>query len=214
MTLPHSPARTQQELVLQTLFGPALAATKGLAAPETGHAYAQAHELCQQVGKTARLFPVLWGLWMFYYVRAQHETALELGQQFFALAQHQQASDLLAPAYRMLGTTSFCLGELRLAHSYLDQGRALYDPHQHQSLVFLYGFDIGVGVSLSRPGPCGCWAILSVLCRASTSAHLSAKALSPLQPGSCPGLGYPAPSVSPGEPRAPRTGRGNEYALD
>ena len=138
MTLPHSPARTQQELVLQTLCSPALAATKGLAAPETGHAYARARELCQQVGKTARLFPVLWGLWMFYSVRAQHETALELGQQFFALSQHQQASDLLAPAYRMLGTTSFFLGELRLAHSYLEQGRALYDPHQHQSLVFLY----------------------------------------------------------------------------
>ena len=41
-------------------------ATKGFAAPEVEKAYARARELCQQVGETPQLFPVLWGLWMFY----------------------------------------------------------------------------------------------------------------------------------------------------
>ena len=60
-TLPDTPERTQQELVLQTTLGLALMATQGLAAPEVEQAYARARELCQQVGETPQLFPVLLG---------------------------------------------------------------------------------------------------------------------------------------------------------
>src|SRR5262245_5059626 len=44
--LPDSPERTQQELTLQIALGGALMAIKGYAAPEVGHAYARARELC------------------------------------------------------------------------------------------------------------------------------------------------------------------------
>ena len=64
-TLPDTPERTQQELDLQTALGPALMAIKGHAAPEVEQAYARARELCQQVGETPQLFPVLFGLWRF-----------------------------------------------------------------------------------------------------------------------------------------------------
>ena len=60
------PERTQHELDFQTTLGPALMATKGYAAPEVAQAYTRARELCQQVGETPQLFPVLWGLWTFY----------------------------------------------------------------------------------------------------------------------------------------------------
>ena len=46
-------------------------ATKGAGAPEVERTYARARELCQQVGDTPQLFPVLYGLWLFYLVRAQ-----------------------------------------------------------------------------------------------------------------------------------------------
>jgi predicted ATPase len=75
-TLPDAPQRLPQELDLQTTLGPALMAIRGNAAPEVGHAYARARELCQQVGETPELFPVLFGLWRFYYVGGsyrQHE---------------------------------------------------------------------------------------------------------------------------------------------
>ena len=41
-------------------------AAKGQAAPEVGQAYTRARELCQQVGETPQLFPMLFGLWRFY----------------------------------------------------------------------------------------------------------------------------------------------------
>src|SRR4029453_6995500 len=80
-SLPDTPERAQQELGLQVALGPALMAAKGFAAPEVLHAYARARELCQQVGESPEIFPVLWGLWRFYFVRAEHQTACELAEQ-------------------------------------------------------------------------------------------------------------------------------------
>jgi predicted ATPase len=56
-TLPETPARAQQELDLQIALGPALSATKGMAAPEVEQTYARARALCAQIGETPQLFP-------------------------------------------------------------------------------------------------------------------------------------------------------------
>jgi predicted ATPase len=53
------------ELGMQLALGAALIVTKGYAALEVGHAYTRARELCHQVGDTAHLCPVLYGLWGF-----------------------------------------------------------------------------------------------------------------------------------------------------
>ena len=64
-TLPETPARTEQALTLHLALGAALQMAKGLAAPEVEQAYRQAHALCQQVGETPALVPVLFGLWRY-----------------------------------------------------------------------------------------------------------------------------------------------------
>src|SRR5262249_22143925 len=89
-TLPDTPERTQQELNLQVILGPTLIATKGWAAPEVEQAYIRAQELCQQEGEIAQIFPVLWGLWVFYLVREELRKAYELGEQLLTLAQRAQ----------------------------------------------------------------------------------------------------------------------------
>ena len=61
-TLPETPEHTQQALTLYITLGAALLMTKGQAAPEVEHAYTQARALCQQVGETLELVPVLFGL--------------------------------------------------------------------------------------------------------------------------------------------------------
>src|SRR6266540_1202147 len=79
-TLPDTPDRTWQELDLQTALGLALRAIQGWSAPEVEHAYTQAHTLCQQVGETPELIPVLHGMWRYYNARVQLHTARELGE--------------------------------------------------------------------------------------------------------------------------------------
>ncbi len=134
--VPSSAERIRDEILLQTTLGPALMATRGPATPEAEAAYHRALELCRQVGDTPQLFVALMGLWQFYLVRAQHETARELAERLLSLAQSVGDPALLVLAHRALGETCQNLGELVLARTHLTEGSALYDHQQHRSRTF------------------------------------------------------------------------------
>jgi TOMM system kinase/cyclase fusion protein len=142
--LPDTAERTQHELHLQTTLGSVLMATKGQGAPEVGQAYARARELCRQVGETPQLFSVLFGLWRFYQVRAEHQTARELAEQCFSVAERVQDATLLLEAHFALGVSLLWLGEIVPARTHLEQSIALYDPQEHRALAFRAGIDLKV----------------------------------------------------------------------
>ena len=143
-TLPDTSERARQELLLQTVLGPVLIATKGYSAPEVEKTYTRARELCQQVGETPQLFSVLFGLQQYYLGRGI-QSARELGEQLLGLAQRRQDSTLLLEAHNGLGCALVFLGELASGRVHLEQSIALYNPHEHRSLAFLYaGFDPGM----------------------------------------------------------------------
>jgi len=142
-TLPDTGERVQQELALHTTLGPALIVIKGYGAPEVEHTYVRARELCQQVDDPAQLFPVLRGLWNRHLMRAEHQKGRELGEQLLSLAHKLHDPTSLVEAHRVLGTVLWLRSELPLAHEHLERGIALYEPHQHRTLAFLYGADPG-----------------------------------------------------------------------
>src|SRR2546425_3356845 len=143
-TLPDTPERAQHELRLQITLGAPLMATKGWGAPAVGTAYARAWALCQKLENPPQLFPVLFGLWVFYYTRAQLPTAQKLAEQLLHLAHRVQAPPLLLEAHHALGNTLHRRGELATARAYLEQGIALPTPGQHHSSAFLFGLNTGV----------------------------------------------------------------------
>ncbi|HEV8718487.1 MAG TPA: AAA family ATPase, partial [Candidatus Binatia bacterium] len=136
-TQPNTPKRAQQELALQTTLGPVLIAAKGYTASEVEHAYTRALELCRQMREEIpQLFPVLRGLQVFYFMRAEHKTACELAEQLLTLAQRVQDPVLLLGAHFALGETLYFLGEVASAWEHLEEGLALYDPQQSRSVVW------------------------------------------------------------------------------
>jgi class 3 adenylate cyclase/tetratricopeptide (TPR) repeat protein len=143
-TLPETPEHTQQALTLYVALGAALIITKGQAVPEVEHAYTQAYALCQQVGETPQLVPVLYGLWRFYLVRSQFHTAYELGETLLRLAQHAVDPALAVIAHYTLGSARLWLGELSAARQHLEAGMAHYTPDQRRIPVFRIGHDPGV----------------------------------------------------------------------
>jgi predicted ATPase len=147
-TLPDTTERTQHELTLQTTLGGSLMTIKGFAAPEVERVYSRARALCRQVGETPQLFPVLWGLWLFYEVRGELQTARELAEQLLSLAQCQQDPAILLQAHRAMGQTVYWQGELTQSQAYLEQGIAIYDPQRHRFLAFRYSQDAGVGLRM------------------------------------------------------------------
>ena len=148
-TFADTPERTRLELKSQISLGVALTATKGYAAPEVKQAYDRARELCQQIGQTAQIAPVLRGLAAFYYVRAELSTARELGEQLLLLAQTQSDESLLLEAHFTLGGSLFSLSEFTSALQHLEQGICLSDPQKYRGHAMLYGQDPGV-TCLSR----------------------------------------------------------------
>ena len=131
-------------MTLYIALGTALQMTKGQAAPEVEHAYTQARALCQQVGETPELVPVLFGLWRFYIARPQLHTAREIGDTLLRLAQRAHDPALAVIAHYALGATWFLLGALPAAHQHLEEGIARYTPDQRRALVFRMGHDLGV----------------------------------------------------------------------
>jgi class 3 adenylate cyclase/predicted ATPase len=143
-TLPDSPERVQQELMLQIALGVPLQALRGPAAPEVETVYARARELCQQLEDAPQLIPVLGGLWSFYLLRGELDLARELAERILALARDVEAPALLLQAHRMVSTTGLWRGELDAVQEHLQAVMTLYDPQQHRSHAFLYyGLDPG-----------------------------------------------------------------------
>jgi len=142
--LPQTLEHVHAELLLQHTLGVSLMALKGYTAPEVEQAYARAHALCQQVGETPELFPVLIGLFLFYVNRPDYQKAHILGEQCLRLAQQADNAEFLVQAHMALGVTLFFFGQLSQARAHLEQGVALYAPQPHPSLAWRYGQDPGV----------------------------------------------------------------------
>ncbi len=131
-SLPKTPEFIEQELHLKVALSAALSVTKGYASAEVEVHYARARALCQELGNVRQLAPVLYGLWVFYLVRAQYQTALEVGQRLLRLAeQSPDDSTLSLEAHQVQGINFFFLGELILAREHLEQAITLYNPQQH-----------------------------------------------------------------------------------
>jgi TOMM system kinase/cyclase fusion protein len=143
-TLPETPARTQHAVTLHLALGAALQMAKGIAAPEVEQAYTQAYALCQQVGETPALVPVLFGLWRFYLNRAQLPTARELGDTLLRLARRADDPALAVLAHDALGETWFHLGALPAACQHLEEAIARDTPDQRRVPAFRLGLDPGV----------------------------------------------------------------------
>jgi class 3 adenylate cyclase/predicted ATPase len=143
-TLPDTLERAQQELALQMTLGTSLLATRGFGASETGQVYIRARELCQRLGETAQLFPVLAGLRFFYVAQGNLQTARELGEQFLQLAQSTEDPALILEGHYAVAVPLHLLGEFVAAREHCDLAIALYDSGQHRSQAFLYGLDSGV----------------------------------------------------------------------
>jgi predicted ATPase len=137
-TMPECPERTQQELALLVALGTPLTVTKGFASAEVGRVYGRARELCRQVGGR-QLFPALWGLWVFYTARAEHNAARDLGEQCRRLAEDAGDPELLIAAHHAQGVTLTSIGELCSGLEHLEQAIAIYDPNRHRPRALISG---------------------------------------------------------------------------
>jgi DNA-binding winged helix-turn-helix (wHTH) protein/predicted ATPase len=138
---PDTSERAYQELTLRATLCVPLAATEGYGAAEVEETYSRARSLCQQLGDSLQLFPILVGLSKFYVIRAELETARQLGEQLLRLAEREGDAVLLLEAHWALGVCFVNTGEFTKARQHLERALALYRPEDLGTYLARYGHD-------------------------------------------------------------------------
>ena len=154
--LPSAP--NKNSLLQITLGVPVRWPPKALPPRKWEKTYTRALELCQQVGETPQLFPVLLGCGGF--IRAGRvATARELGEQILGLAQRAQDSGIPRGGPRRWEHLVLS-GELAAARAHLEQAMALYDSSAAPLPWLRLWMDLGVYLPLlCSLGPVASWAI-------------------------------------------------------
>jgi class 3 adenylate cyclase/predicted ATPase len=140
-TLPETPQRDQQELMLLIGRGLPLTAIRSYAAADVGDNYRSAHALCKRMGAAPQIFPVLQGLYRFYLVGAELQTALDTTTQLLDIAEKAQDQTLLMEAHQAQAFSLGFRGELQPAQEHLDKCMARFDPERFRGRMHLYTTD-------------------------------------------------------------------------
>jgi predicted ATPase len=140
--LPDRPEHWRQELDFQSVLGGALVASKGIAAPETAQAYARARALCEQLGDTAALVPVLSGQISHHFGRAEYAMARQTAEDLLRLAKERGDTVGQLVGNRSMGLCLHLLGGFTSAVAHFERVLTLYDPRAHQSLALVAAYDM------------------------------------------------------------------------
>jgi predicted ATPase len=139
--LPDGQGRRRRELRLQLALGQASIAAKGFAAPETGRAYARAHELCRELGDVPELFPALYGRSVFHFQRGELAAAHEVAQELRRSAEERGEAAAWVTGHRMMGSASCQLGRLAESREHFEAALAHYEPERDRSSAYVYAID-------------------------------------------------------------------------
>jgi class 3 adenylate cyclase/predicted ATPase len=133
--LPESRQRQRRELEIRSGLGAALVAVKGNAAVETGHAYARARELWEQLGSPLEFLHIPYGEARYHMYRGELDLALRLDEDLLRLSRQRNDSAGLVLGHHRSGRDLMVAGKFALSRSHLEAVLALYDPISHQTLV-------------------------------------------------------------------------------
>jgi predicted ATPase len=137
--LPNTPERQRQELEFLNALGAALQAVKGVGAPETGHAYARARELWEQLGSPSEFLHTPYAQSFHHAFRGEYDLAQRLAEDLLRLSRQRNHSAGLVLGHLSSARSLMYGGKFGPSRSHLEEVLALYDPTSHRPLVHQAG---------------------------------------------------------------------------
>jgi DNA-binding winged helix-turn-helix (wHTH) protein/predicted ATPase len=129
----------EREAVLLTGLGGAVMTTEGWGAARVEAAFSRAWSLREKLGDNPKLFPALWGLWLFYWGRSSLTIASEAANELLVRGRRSGDSSQLLQAHHAGWATAFSRGDLSGAVQHADEGLRLYEPEKHAKTSFDFG---------------------------------------------------------------------------
>ena len=133
--LPDTRERQRKELEFRSGLGAALLIVMGFAAAETGHAYARARELWEQLGSPSEFLQVPHGQSHYHALRGELDLAQRLDEDLLRLSRQRNDSAGLVLGHFATGQNLIFRGRFGLSRSHFEEVLALYDPISHRPLV-------------------------------------------------------------------------------
>lgn len=143
-TLPPSPERAREELDLQTMLGPVLAAARGYADTQVKVTYGRANELCDLVDDAYRRFAVLRAQFNFALLRAEYGEARTLAAHVLELARKHDDPEFTLGGHLSVGLNALFTGKFAQAESHLETSMSYFDPDRQMKHVLQQGILLGV----------------------------------------------------------------------
>ena len=125
--MPDSVERDRNEVALQGIRIPILAAIHGFSSPELAESLNRGLALCKRIGEGPELFTIMSGLWRFNLSRNRMHDAKQLAEKILNLSRLMNSEVAQAAAFCALGSTCLWRGEFGLARQHLEQAIAIYD---------------------------------------------------------------------------------------
>jgi class 3 adenylate cyclase/predicted ATPase len=135
-----TPERRRQELEFYGALGAVLTTVKGYAAPETGHAYARARELWEQLGSPREFLHIPFGQWRLHQFRGELNRSQRLAEDLLRLSRQRDDPVGHILGHLSCGRNLMFVGNFSASRSHLEAIVALYDPISHGSLIHQIGF--------------------------------------------------------------------------
>lgn len=137
--LPLTPERMEREAVLLIGLGGTFQATHGWGAKQAEEAFSEARILLQNLGKDARLFAALWGLWLFDWGRGFLDEARELVNDLLTIAGRTNDGATLLQAHHAAWATAFSRGDIEATLLHTEEGLRLYAEERDSALMSSFG---------------------------------------------------------------------------
>ncbi len=125
---PETIERLEQEFLLWNSLGWEHEALGGYGHPEVQRAIDRARTLCERIGTSPQMVPVLFGLHCFYGMRAQYDTVREFDDEIGRIAVEANDPVLMAIHDRARGHIATVTGEFASARGYLEQALVIRRP--------------------------------------------------------------------------------------
>jgi class 3 adenylate cyclase/predicted ATPase len=138
--LPDTPEHQRQELGLRSSQGAVFHSIKGAGAPETGEAYARAHELWQQLGSPAGFLHIPFGQSNYHIQRGEFALAQGLAEGLLRVSRQRNDSAGLVLGHYTAGRNLMFIGKFASSRWHLEKALALYYTRSDRSPVLEAAF--------------------------------------------------------------------------
>jgi hypothetical protein len=122
-------------------------------AKQAEDAYSRAKALLQDLGKEARSFIALWGLWLFYWGRGFLGNAQHLVEDLLEIAGRVGDPATMVQAHHAAWATAFSRGDLNATLRHTDGGLQLYEEERDSALLPRFGFLVATQSRTNCPRP-------------------------------------------------------------